>query len=133
MNGEHGPSVSRMIIPLAQICPDVQTLQIPQIFLINLPFAGPPLLIPGIKPVNVLAVNSHCAGHVFRLLHSPFNFKGINSGIDELRQDLQNTHIPHRNRIAPAVLSRRLSLLIPDLIWQAAGTGASAPVAASSS
>ena len=32
-------------------------------------------------------------GHIFRFFHPAFNFKGIDAGLDQLRQELYGTHV----------------------------------------
>ena len=129
------PAVSHVIITCAQRGADIEGAEPVQIFLFHCPGGLPSFPGPGITAVNIFAVNSCHSGRVDRFLHAPFYFEGTDSCIDQIRQDLENTHILHGKGIDflfPGIRSDRLSLFIQNSGGKPACSRAPSPVSAPS-
>ena len=122
-----------MIIAGPDLRPDVKAAQLLQILFPDLPGRLPAVPVPLSKTVDIFPVDCRYARGIFRLFHPSFYFKGVDPGVHQLGQDGQDTHVLHGQGIIfllPAVRHGRLSILIQDPVGEAAGPGASAPVAA---
>ena len=86
--------------------------------------------IPCVEAVNILAVNSSCPGCVFRLFHAAFNLERVNAAVQELRKNVQNTHILHGKRITVFIRQRSAPIPVQNRIRQSAGSGAAPSVSA---
>ncbi len=74
--------------------------------------------------IQILPINSSHSRDIFRALHTSFDFEGINTCLDQLRQDRQRIHILETERIL-------LFAAAFTGVWQPARACTASPVAAS--
>ena len=75
------------------------------------------------RTIQILSIYTYDPCRVYRGLHTPFNFKAVGTGLDELRQQLNRLHILHTEVVA---------LLSCRLIAEATGPGTASAITGAS-
>ena len=131
-DGQKFFSVPFIIIPRAQIRPQIQRPQSAHILRVDLPGLLSALFVPFDVIVDIFSVERGDARCVMRTLHSTLYFERIDSRVDEIGEDLEDTEVSHGDRILllPLPQADLFSVRVKDRIGEPAGARAPAAVAA---
>ena len=109
-------AVPLVIISGTEVGPKVQRPEPPHVLRFDLPGRLSSRRVPFDIAVDVLSVQCRDTCCIVRALHPSLYFERVDAGVDQVRQDLQDAHIPHGQGIsqftacpgrAPGILPRR--------------------------
>ena len=84
-----------IVVARAQVGPQVKRPQPPHVLRLDLPGRLPSRCIPFDVAVDIFPVQGGNTRRVVRALHSSLYFERVDSGVDQIREDLQDAHVPH--------------------------------------